>query len=136
MVQIVPRSGPIPFPRQTRPSAMAAAPMAVRKVPVGADQDTDLSGLLDTLRRNIKKIALATLLGFGIALAYLTIAKPIYSATASVFIDPRSRKVVSDELVQGGPHVRPGARRQPDVDHDVGCRPSPCRCQAQARRAA
>ena len=77
--------------------------MAVRKVPIGADQDTDLSGLLDTLRRNIKKIALATLLGFGLALAYLTIAKPIYSATASVFIDPRSRKVVSDELYQGDP---------------------------------
>jgi uncharacterized protein involved in exopolysaccharide biosynthesis/Mrp family chromosome partitioning ATPase len=67
------------------------------------DADTDLSGLLDTLRRNIKKIALATLLGFGLALAYLTIAKPVYTATASLFMDPRSRKVVSDELYQGDP---------------------------------
>lgn len=67
------------------------------------EADTDLSGLLDTLRRNIKKIALATLLGFGLALAYLTIAKPVYTATASLFIDPRSRKVVSDELYQGDP---------------------------------
>ncbi len=105
MVQIVPRSGPIPFPRPPRATAAAVAP-ALGMPPKrsdAADTDTDLSGLLDTLRRNIKKIALATLLGFGLALAYLTIAKPVYTATASLFIDPRSRKVVSDELYQGDP---------------------------------
>ncbi len=81
------------------PAVTAPAP----KTAGTPEADTDLSGLLDTLRRNIKKIALATLLGFGLALAYLTIAKPVYTATASLFIDPRSRKVVSDELYQGDP---------------------------------
>lgn len=107
MVQIVPRAGPIPFPKQTRPTAFPVAQVpsapAPRAPSIGGDADTDLTGLLDTLRRNIKKIALATLLGFGLALAYLTITKPVYTATASVFIDPRSRKVVSDELYQGDP---------------------------------
>lgn len=105
MVQIVPRPGPIPFPRPSRQAAPAVVPTSRIPAPkaAAADADTDLSGLLDTLRRNIKKIALATLLGFGLALAYLTIAKPVYTATASLFIDPRSRKVVSDELYQGDP---------------------------------
>ena len=63
---------------------------------------TDLGGLAAILSRNWKSIAAATLGGLATALVYLAIATPIYSATATVLIDPRSRKIVSDDVVQGG----------------------------------
>lgn len=74
-------------------AASAAAP----------SRDADLGGLLQILRQNIKKIIFATLAGMTLAIAYLAVAKPVYTATASIFIDPRTRKVVSDELTQGDP---------------------------------
>lgn len=103
MVQIVPRPGPIPFPRTARPAASRIA--ASSHVPGGAQaraSTTDLGGLFQILRRNLWKIALATLLGLLLALTYLALAKPAYTATASLFVDPRNRKIVSEEIVQGG----------------------------------
>ena len=63
---------------------------------------TDVRGLLQILRSNAGKIALATLASLLLALAYLAVATPLYTATASLFVDPRTRKVVSEEIVQGG----------------------------------
>ncbi|MEQ1576566.1 MAG: Wzz/FepE/Etk N-terminal domain-containing protein, partial [Hyphomicrobium sp.] len=54
------------------------------------------------LSRNWKRIALSALAGLALALLYLAVATPIYSATSTVLIDPRSRKIVSDDVVQGG----------------------------------
>ncbi len=64
--------------------------------------DTDVRGLFQILRRNAAKIAAATLASLLLALLYLAIASPQYTATASLFVDPRTRKVVSEEVVQGG----------------------------------
>ena len=64
--------------------------------------DTDLGSFLLILRRNIWKILAATLLSLMLAGIYLAIAKPMYTASASLFIDPRNLKVVSDEVAQGG----------------------------------
>ena len=64
--------------------------------------ETDMSGLLQILRRNLWKIVAATLLSLILALGYLALATPQYTATASLFVDPRTRKVVSEEIVQGG----------------------------------
>ena len=64
--------------------------------------DADLSSFLIILNRNIWKILVATLLSLMLAGIYLAIAKPMYTASASLFIDPRNRKVVSDEVAQGG----------------------------------
>jgi succinoglycan biosynthesis transport protein ExoP len=64
--------------------------------------DADLSSFLIILNRNIWKILAATLLSLMLAGIYLAIAKPMYTASASLFIDPRNRKVVSDEVAQGG----------------------------------
>lgn len=104
MVQIVPRLGPIPFPRGTRQSTLlnAAADSSPRATPLRAQGTTDLGGLFDILRRNWWKIALATLLGVILSLTYLAVTKPSYTATASLFVDPRNRKIVSEEIVQGG----------------------------------
>lgn len=63
---------------------------------------TDIDGLLQILRRNLWRIVLATLAGVILSLAYLSVAKPMYTATASLFVDPRARKIVSEEIVQGG----------------------------------
>jgi uncharacterized protein involved in exopolysaccharide biosynthesis len=64
--------------------------------------DTDLGSFLLILQRNLWKILAATVLSVMLAGIYLTIAKPMYTTSASLFIDPRNRKVVSDEAVQGG----------------------------------
>src|SRR6185312_190492 len=64
--------------------------------------DTDLGSFLLILRRNFGKILAATLLSLILAGFYLAIAKPMYTTSASLFIDPRNRKVVTDEVAQGG----------------------------------
>ena len=64
--------------------------------------DTNVDGLFHILRRNLWKILLAGLTSLGLALTYLAFATPLYTTTASLFVDPRTRKVVSEEVVQGG----------------------------------
>ncbi len=64
--------------------------------------ETDIGGLMAILSRNARSIAVSTLAALCLALLYLTLATPIYSSTATVLIDPRFRKIVSDEVVQGG----------------------------------
>lgn len=61
---------------------------------------TDFGGFMSILSRNAARIALIAAAFLGLALTYLATAKPIYSATTSIFIDPRSRKLLPDELVQ------------------------------------
>ena len=64
--------------------------------------ETDVGGLFDIIRRNLWKIVLASLATTLLALAYLAFAAPQYTAIATLFVDPRTRKVVSEEIVQGG----------------------------------
>ncbi len=64
--------------------------------------ETDVTGFLQILRRNAGKIAAATLATLLLALLYLATATPMYTASASLFVDPRTRKVVSEEASQGG----------------------------------
>jgi polysaccharide biosynthesis transport protein len=59
------------------------------------------TSLISHLLRNLVPLGLLTLLGLGLGLAYLALAKPSYTATSALFIDPRSRKVVADEVVSG-----------------------------------
>jgi polysaccharide biosynthesis transport protein len=59
------------------------------------------STLVDQLLRHIGSLILLSLLGIGLGLAYLALSKPTYTATSALFIDPRSRKVVADEVVTG-----------------------------------
>ena len=100
MVQIVPRLGGMMIPQGT---AGKASPTTARAAGAGAAvPQTDLGGLLSVLRAHILKIILASAAGLGLALWYLAVATPSYTAIASLFVDPRTRKIVSEEIVQGG----------------------------------
>lgn len=71
-------------------------------MPTGAKQDTDVTGFFQILARNFRRIALAVLSTLALALAYLATASPVYTASTTLFIDPRLKKVVSEEVTQGG----------------------------------
>ncbi len=62
---------------------------------------TDFGGFLGILARRVPSIALITALSTAAALAYLATASPVYTATTSLFIDPRTRAVVPQEVVVG-----------------------------------
>lgn len=79
-------------------SAQAIMPPVRRDV----RESTDVGGLLSILIRHKGKVLTTTLAGLALALAYLAVAKPLYTASTTLFIDPRSRKVVTDDVVQGG----------------------------------
>lgn len=62
---------------------------------------TDIGGFFSIVIGNAARIALITLAVSGLAVAYLAYATPVYTSSTSLFIDPRSRKVVADDMVQG-----------------------------------
>ena len=66
------------------------------------EDQTDLGGLIRTLRRSAGQIALITLASLLLGACYLVVATPRYTASTSIFIDPRYRKVVNEEVIQGG----------------------------------
>lgn len=103
MVQIVPKLGTIPFPRLPGPnSPLMAAAERLSPNTNRAERSTDIGGLLGILWRNLWKIIASTIAALTLAIAYLAFAAPLYTATASLFVDPRTRKIVSEEVVQGG----------------------------------
>lgn len=63
---------------------------------------TDLGGFCSILLRFRWPILLLTLAGLALSAFILASTPQMYTATGAVFIDPRSRKIVSDEVVQGG----------------------------------
>ena len=101
MVQIVPRSGSTTAVRLLGAPAVAATKSAPQSGETAGDA-TGIGGLLGIIRRNLWKIIFATLLGTTLALTYLAIATPAYTATASLFVDPRSRRFVSEEVTPNG----------------------------------
>ncbi len=63
---------------------------------------TDLAGLSGILRRRLSSILAITAVALALSILYLAVATPIYSSSATLFIDPRTRKIVSEEVIQGG----------------------------------
>jgi len=88
--------------RSARPPVPSSAIASTSSPSSAASGTTDIDGLLQILKRNIWRIILATLGGVILSLVYLSVTKPLYTATASLFVDPRARKIVSEEIVQGG----------------------------------
>lgn len=75
----------------------------LKKLSVSSPQNSgtsDFSGFLSILSRNAASIALLTLLCVGVSIAYLAVAKPVHTASTSIFIDPRSRKILPEEIIQ------------------------------------
>jgi polysaccharide biosynthesis transport protein len=60
----------------------------------------ELKNVIQQLLRNKRKLLLATLASLLLGLTYLWLATPMYTSTASLFVDPRSRKI--EEAVQSG----------------------------------
>lgn len=67
-----------------------------------AGRRTDLGGFLSILTRYKWSILAATLAGLALGFIALSLIQPVYVATGAVFVDPRSRKIVTDDVVQGG----------------------------------
>ena len=65
-------------------------------------QTISLHGLLRAFLSHKGKIVAALLSGLALAISYIALVTPSYTATASIFVDPRTRKVVTDEILQGG----------------------------------
>jgi len=63
---------------------------------------TDLGGFVAILRKHLRRIILTTLASLALAAAYLATASPVYTASTTLFIDPRLKKIVTDEVTQGG----------------------------------
>jgi uncharacterized protein involved in exopolysaccharide biosynthesis len=53
------------------------------------------------VRHRLPSIAALTMAGVGVSLSYLALATPLYTAASAVFVDPRNRRVVADDVVQG-----------------------------------
>jgi polysaccharide biosynthesis transport protein len=62
--------------------------------------DSEFGKIVQTLILNKRRLLLATLTSLLLGLTYLWLATPMYTATGSLFVDPRTRKI--DEAVPGG----------------------------------
>jgi succinoglycan biosynthesis transport protein ExoP len=58
----------------------------------------DMSRLMSWLRRGAKAIALCALAGFLLGAGYAMLAKPRYTVTTDILIDPMGLQIVSDDL--------------------------------------
>jgi uncharacterized protein involved in exopolysaccharide biosynthesis len=68
----------------------------------GQPKSAEGGELLHAVRRHIVSIIFLVLLSLLAGLAYLALTKPLYTANAQLFIDPRTRKLVTEEVVQSG----------------------------------
>jgi polysaccharide biosynthesis transport protein len=100
-------------PRQRRPRIVGfpagrrvAAPAHVlsQETPGAgvSDHKTDLTGFLRIIGRNALPILLVLLTALGLAVAFLATTEPTYSTSATVLVDPRSPRIVTEEITQGG----------------------------------
>ncbi len=105
MIQISPRLNPSRWAGVERPEAIPMATLAAKpayQVASAAEAtSTDMRGFLSILTRNLRAIILTTLGALALALTYLAVTSPVYTASTTLFIDPRLKKVVSDEVTQG-----------------------------------
>ncbi len=90
-----------PSRRAPGASSQAAAPLPLGGGPARAS-NTDLSGLGRILVRRWPSIALITIGSLALAVLYLLVTPPTYSASTTLFIDPRPKKIVSEDTSQGG----------------------------------
>jgi polysaccharide biosynthesis transport protein len=81
---------------------MAARSRHPAAAPRPAPADASLGDLAAAVRHRLPSIILLTLLSSGLGVAYIASAKPEYTASSAIFIDPRSRRIVNEDVQQGG----------------------------------
>jgi uncharacterized protein involved in exopolysaccharide biosynthesis/Mrp family chromosome partitioning ATPase len=64
--------------------------------------EADLAGFFAILRQRWLSIVAFALAGVVLGVWYLEITPATYTASTTVFIEPRSRRIVADDVVQGG----------------------------------
>lgn len=64
--------------------------------------ETDLAGFFNILKRSALPIVLLGATALLAGILYLSVTPPTYSATTTILVDPRARKIVTDEITQGG----------------------------------
>jgi polysaccharide biosynthesis transport protein len=95
-------------PGRSRSHALALPNRANTTPSVASSNDgsttagADVGQMLDLLKRNLGRMLLWTLLALAAGIAYLALAQQSYTATSAIFIDPRSRKMVNDEVAPSG----------------------------------
>lgn len=65
-------------------------------------QAIDIGAIITLIRENLLTLILAVIAAWIAGLAYLAVAKPTYTATSAIFIEPRQRKIVNDEVAPSG----------------------------------
>ncbi len=63
---------------------------------------TDLTGLWSILTRYAVSIAMLTIVSLLLAIFYLIVTPPTYQANTTLFIDPRPKKILTDDSSQAG----------------------------------
>lgn len=66
------------------------------------DDRVDLRGLVRVLRRRATSILVVTAVALALAVAFLALATPLYTATVQILIDPRDRHVLQTEVTPTG----------------------------------
>lgn len=75
----------------------------------------DLRALIAVLRRQYKLALLTVVCTLGLALAYLFQATPMYTATALVLVDPRTKNILSEADAQSMSTTAENARLESEV---------------------
>ena len=76
--------------------------LGTSQVAVENSYDTDFAGFLNILKRSALPILLLCLVSLLAGMAYLSLTPSTYSASTTILVDPRARKIVTDEITQGG----------------------------------
>ncbi len=97
-------SGPVTgaVPGAASPAGTAGTAAPRDRLPPADGTYTDVRGFLAILARHLRAIATTMLAALALAVAYLALTTPVYTAGTALFIDPRLKKIVSDEVTQGG----------------------------------
>lgn len=75
---------------------------AVASASAATAYETNLAGFLSILKRSVIPIIALSLLSLLAGFVYLAMTPSTYSASTTILVDPRSRKLVTDEITQGG----------------------------------
>ena len=92
----------VPIRRPQAPSTNSlSAPLSQTVTPLRSGS-TNVTGMWSILAARIPSISLITLASVTLAMVYLLFTPPTYSASTTLFIDPRPKKIVSEDTGQGG----------------------------------
>lgn len=93
---------PISMARSRAVSLNVVQGVSARAVADDMPKGIDIGTVIRLIRENIVALILGLLLAWMCGLAYLAVAKPLYTATSAIFVEPRSRKIVNDEVAPSG----------------------------------